>query len=211
MTEKYGVGQRFGRWLILERLDRKKRLCRCDCGAEKAVRIADLCSGDSRSCGCLNRETTISRNTKHGHAKRSQRHATYKAWCGMRKRCLDPSEPCFANYGGRGITINPSWDSYEQFFADMGNKPLKHSLERLENDGPYTKDNCVWATKKQQARNTRCTLSITFNDKTQSLAAWAEELGEPYAALQARLKKLGWTIERTLSEPVRSTRSRHVL
>lgn len=204
---KYGNGKRFERLVILERVDTLSRRCQCDCGTVKIVKIAELSSGDTRSCGCLSRELTMARSTKHGAARRQKRTPTYHAWCGMRKRCLDPRQKSYKDYGGRGISIDPDWESFAQFFADMGEKPAGFSLERLNNNGPYAPGNCVWATKLQQARNTRTTFFITYDNKTQSLSAWAEEMGKPSRVIQARLRRLGWTIERALTEEVHHVRA----
>lgn len=134
---------------------------------------------------------------RHGHARRGQRSRAYSIWCGMRNRCLNPRQPHYPRYGGRGITVCAEWrESFEAFLRDMGDPPPGHSLDRIDNDGPYTKANCVWATSKAQSRRRRSSVIVEHMGKSQTLAEWSEELGVPYGALRWRLKKHG-----SLAEP----------
>jgi len=174
-------------------------LCRCECGKEVAVRGTGLVSGTSQSCGCLCRELTIARNTTHGKARTPE----YRAWLGMLQRCYKPGSKMYYRYGGRGITVCERWrTSLEAFLEDMGPRPTpKHTIERKENDLGYCKDNCIWETRKVQARNTRQNAMLTFQGKTKCIAAWAEECGMAMKILWQRLNR-GWSAERALTEAV---------
>ncbi len=123
----------------------------------------------------------------------------YKAWGHMIERCRNPNTECFADYGGRGITVCDRWRTYEHFLADMGPRPAGMTLERKDNERGYEPGNCVWATRKQQMRNRRNTKMLTFNGETKGLTEWAEQLGLKKTTLEKRLK-LGWTADRALSQ-----------
>lgn len=122
----------------------------------------------------------------------------------MIQRCYDSNFPYYYRYGGRGITVCEQWrSSIENFYADMGPKPTRdHSLDRIDNDGNYSPENCRWATCKEQLRNTRANHLITYNGETLCITEWAEQLGMRPNALGLRIAK-GWTIERALTQPVR--------
>jgi hypothetical protein len=116
----------------------------------------------------------------------------------MRQRCLNPNSPAYRHYGGRGITIDPRWDSFDQFLADMGEMPDGMSIERKNNDKGYSPENCVWATPAEQGRNTRKCRQLTHNGQTKTLREWADEYSLNYQTLGKRLDA-GWSFERALS------------
>ncbi len=127
----------------------------------------------------------------------------YRIWKGLRGRCQNPGNPKFPIYGGRGIKVCERWSIFTAFFADMGPKPSpQHQIERLDNNGNYCPENCVWATAKTQARNRRSSRLLTFQGRTQTLAAWCEELGYHHTTVLFRLKS-GWTVEKALSAETR--------
>lgn len=200
------TGQRFGRLIVLERMHSNERvqsmwMCKCDCGTEKTVRGSDLKNGSTKSCGCLRNETTKKRSTKHGHSARIKVSKIYVVWCNIIQRCTNANNTSYHNYGGRGITICNRWKKFENFLEDVGEPPTnKHTLDRIDNNKRYCKSNCRWATRKQQQRNTRRNHMITFNNKTQCLTAWAEEMNIDRNTLSYRLKR-GWSIERALIAP----------
>lgn len=192
-------GMRFGRLVVIEIMGRKRK-CVCDCGNESIVNTCNLKTGNTQSCGCLRKEIEPVASVTHGATSGKNWSATYTVWHGMIQRCTNPNNPSWKNYGGRGITICDRWRfSFESFFSDMGERPAGHSIERVNRNGPYQKDNCIWADNIQQARNRGNNRPLTFNGKTQTLAEWAEETSIPYFTLHTRLRR-GWSIEQTLTE-----------
>lgn len=137
-------------------------------------------------------------NITHGESRCRGVVAEYTAWCSMRQRCLDPNCGCYCRYGGRGITVCPEWESYEQFLSDMGRRPSpSHQIDRKDNNGPYAPWNCSWATRAEQARNRRSTKLITYSGETKCLADWAAVIGKPWWFISQRLRR-GWSVEKAL-------------
>lgn len=117
--------------------------------------------------------------------------AVYNTWRDMKQRCQNPNAQKYRSYGGRGISICEPWQEFESFYADMGDKPDGMSLDRIDNDGDYTPENCKWSTPQEQSNNTRANSLITYQGKTQSIANWARETGLTYHVLKHRHKR-GW-------------------
>jgi hypothetical protein len=150
--------QRFGRLLAIEPTGEKRWgvtiwRCICDCGAEKTAAVNSLKSGLVQSCGCLLSETARKRKTTHGMYKTP----VYQSWDSMIQRCTNPATKKFSDYGGRGIAVCERWLAFENFYADMGDRPEGHTLDRINVNGNYEPGNCRWATAKQQSRNKRTT------------------------------------------------------
>lgn len=208
------TGQRFGSLtaicLAAPRRDCNGRAirfwrCLCDCGKESEVDGHALRSGNTRSCGCGKVALLRSRNLKHGL---SHSGAEYRAWQHMRRRCRDPRGKDYSYYGGRGITICERWEDFGNFLADMGPRPSpKHSLERSDVNGPYSPENCRWATFREQMLNKRDNHVLEFRGVRQTLTEWAEQSGLSFQTLRKRIVA-GWATERALSEPVRPGRRR---
>ena len=171
-------------------------LCQCECGTEIIVFGFNLVHDKQKSCGCY--QVDHPARLRHGYSK-TRAHST---WTAIHQRCNNPSNKYYAYYGGRGITVCPEWDTFEQFLADMGEAPEGLTLDRRDNDKGYSKDNCRWATKKQQVRNRRVSNPYTFQGKTQGLADWADEKGLPYKVVWFRYTNMGWREDKLFS-PVR--------
>lgn len=191
------IGQRFGRWLVVERHPQKKKVrwvCQCDCGTLRDVAAADLVSGRTNSCGCLQKDGAGKTLTKL--QKRE-----YHSWSGMKQRCLYHWHIEWHRYGGRGITICDSWrNSFESFFRDMGPCPAGMSLDRINLDGPYAPDNCQWATKETQAENTSKSVHVEFNGERFTLKKLASHLGINYFRLHAYHRRRGLSLEEAIAK-----------
>lgn len=149
------TGMRFGRLEVIKRGENIGRSaafeCRCDCGTMLTARAASLRNGDTASCGCYRAEKMAEKQRKHGHFGSR----TYNSWASMLSRCRDKNKPAYARYGAIGITVCERWEKFENFLADMGERPEGCSIDRIDNDKGYEPGNCRWATPIQQRRNQR--------------------------------------------------------
>lgn len=163
----YAAGDRVGRLVLVRYVPKRKGvvshqqwLCRCDCGRETTVHVSSMRRGLTASCGCLQRARTVAANTRHGHARRLEKHSpAYRSWAAAKARCTNPRDGKWKDYGGRGITMCARWRrSFTAFLDDMGTRPTGTSLDRYpDNDGNYEPGNCRWATPLEQRHNQRRT------------------------------------------------------
>ncbi len=158
--------------------------CKCDCGTIKIIRGASLQNGLTTSCLCMRVPAQIEANSTQGGLGRTRE---YGIWNGMKRRCNDPDDPAYFYYGARGISICTRWHTFSNFLEDMGKCNDGLSLDRIDVNGNYEPTNCRWATRNEQARNTR--KALKFDGKP--LAQIAEETGVHYGTLYYRLKKHG--------------------
>lgn len=165
--------------------------CVCDCGNRKTIRETSLLGGDTRSCGCFQKEGIAARARKHGGFGTR----LYAIWNSMRQRCLNENHYAYHNYGGRGITICDEWNDYNTFrdwaissgYRDDAERG-EFTLDRIDVNGSYSPDNCRWANMKEQSRNKRDTVLIPFYGEVKPLIEIAEELGVEYTTAWKRYK-----------------------
>jgi hypothetical protein len=195
------VGETFGRWTVVEYAPRRRGgaysycRCRCSCGTERQVSTSNLRNGLSVSCGCLRREQGLPANRTHGRAGTS----LYNIWCNIKARCQKPQNPAYPYYGGRGIKLCERWQSFENFAADMGERPPGLTVDRMDSNGDYEPGNCRWATREEQSNNTSANRFIVFQGRRQTIGKWARELRVPPHKLY-HLANRGADMTATLAE-----------
>ncbi len=198
------TGQVFGRITVIKRVesrvdnDGKTRAfwqCRCACG-----------TGFTRNTGRVRREKSC--GCKQGGRRTHELSHTpeYRTWCSLKARCNTPTDKDYCKYGARGIKVSDRWSTFENFIADMGQRPSRrHTLDRSNNNLGYEHSNCHWALPRDQMRNTRMTKFIEYNGRRMCLTDWAREIGITASTLKARLGRLGWPKDKALTTPRRET------
>lgn len=180
----------------------------CSCGSNpRRVRKAHVETGISRSCGCLNNEVRGLSSRTHGRSKSPE----YNSWCGIIQRCCNPKNPNFKEYGSRGITVSDNWkNDFTAFLLDMGERPARgYTVERINNNGPYCKDNCRWATRAEQSLNQRSNRWLDFQGEKKTLSEWAAVTGKGKWWIAYRLDKLKMPSDEVLSRAfIEKTRGR---
>lgn len=179
-------GQKFGRLLALwpaGRSGKEEKIfwsCQCDCGNIVLATCDSLRRKNTKSCGCYRDELIVTLSRTHGQSSQKHKASEYRTWINMKTRCYNDKYPEYFLYGGRNIALCDRWrDSFENFYADMGPKPepkRKYSIDRINNNGNYEPGNCRWATSREQNNNRRSNRLITYQNRTQTLSQWAEEL-----------------------------------
>lgn len=198
------TGHKYGRFTVIERQDKKRWFCRCQCGTLRVVLASSLRNGNTKSCGCLSRELTgIQKRAKtHGQSGKPE----YWAWNHLISRCYNPNDQRYSIYGGRGIGVCKRWkESFVAFFTDMGPKPTrKHSIDRIDNDAGYTcgkceecmakrwNANCRWATLKEQATNRHNNIQVTIDERMMIVTDACKLLGTSAKQAQCRIRR-GWS------------------
>jgi hypothetical protein len=190
--------QQFGRLTVVS-INREHKSykvfwnCLCSCGNTTIVPTSNLKNGHSSSCGCK----TIEVSKTHGHSGKYIS-KTYKVWQTLKNRCLNPNDSNYKSYGGRGISLEDRWNFFENFLEDMGEAPEGLSIERIDNDKGYNKDNCKWASVYEQARNKRSNINITLDEITRCLEDWCKIYNINRNTVNARIR-LGWSIQTALN------------
>lgn len=139
--------------------------------------------------------------------KEYPRHPLFRTWCEMRYRCNNPEKWNYKYYGGRGIKVCERWMTFANFVADMGERPDKHTLDRIDRNGHYSPENCRWASREEQANNASYNKALVFNGESINLSRAARKYGLRVETLHARLK-YGWTVEQALTIPVGACKNR---
>lgn len=194
------LGQQVGLLTVLKREAQKhpklgwRFLCRCECGNEVTVPWSNLLTKNTKSCGCLRRRAN---DLPPGGAARMRE---YQIWKHMRSRCGDPTNPSYADYGGRGIAVCPEWQkSFSAFLRDMGRRPSPHhTLDRIDNASGYRPDNCRWTDWRTQQNNKRSCRLVTYKGETLTVTQWAERTGIQSQTLGYRIRQ-GWPLKRAFS------------
>lgn len=212
-------GHHFGKLTVISVVEnsiagKRKWLCKCECGNTSVVFGGNLTRGHTTSCGCHRDANYKTMNLTHGATAnkmgdKSAYPSSYKIWCNMRQRCYNHDSKVYHYYGGRGITVCDRWHEYENFVADMGERPKGLSLDRIDNDGPYSPENCRWTDMKTQQGNKSNAHLITYQGETKSIAEWVEHLGISRGKLHNRIFR-GWDIDRAFTQPYRNSPSRAV-
>lgn len=217
------TGEKIGRLTIIRRADDrfdsrgKSRiywLCECECGTIKEVRGDSLNGNHTVSCGCFHKdqvskahiETRASQNT-YGES----RERIHNIWYLMKYRCEDPTSPAYHNYGGRGIKLCEEWADEVQGYFRFKEWALNNgydetlTIDRIDNNGNYSPENCRWADDYIQRNNRRNNIQIEYGGRVQTLSQWARELGVPMKNLHNRIRVLGWDVERAFTQPYRKS------
>lgn len=180
---------------------KKYSLYECSCGIRKEIRDDHVRHGYTKSCGCLKKtssqkslEKARAKNTKHGMAGSK----IYNIWSAMKERCSNPKQRFYSYYGGRGISVCDRWKTFENFYADMGDRPDGKTLDRIDNNLGYSPENCRWATRAEQQANIRTNRRIEHNGRNLTLSQWSKIIGVHRNTIEGRLDS-NWPIEKVLS------------
>lgn len=202
------VGNRFGDWTVVGTAENSKAgktrsACKCQCGKDAVIVNSSLISGKSKRCrSCaaksqknVERVRLMRKPKKHGMCGTR----IYNIWCAMIARCDNPNNSSYKNYGGRGISYQRSWSTFCGFYSDMGDSYFDlGTIERIDTNKGYSKDNCKWATMKEQTNNKRNNFLILFNGVEKTMQQWSDELGFSNGLIRDRLSR-GWSIEDALT------------
>lgn len=193
------TGKVFGRYTVIEMAEKRsgakssKWLVQCECGEKRIVTGVSI--RNSVSCGCYMREQLGDRMRTHGASATN----LYRRYLSMHQRCYNKNSTEYKNYGMKGISVCEQWHQFEQFRKDMGEPPAGMTLDRIDVTGNYCPENCRWATKSEQVRNRRITLTVTHQDTTMTFADFVEKHGLQYRRTYERLYRQQWSIDRILA------------
>lgn len=199
------AGEKFGRWQVLKEVSphptsgNRMIYCQCQCGSLATVRLADMVTGRSKSCGCI----SIERTTTHGLSSKR----LYVIWKGMLARCYKPTNDSYSRYGARGISVCEEWKDVAIFvtWAESNGYKDHLSIDRINSDGNYYPDNCRWVTIKKQQNNKSSNRILEHDGKKLNIAQWGELLSLNRRTISNRLR-MGWGVSRALTTPVNTRR-----
>lgn len=196
-------GQQFHRITVQSYLSKGYWLCKCSCGSNNLkIKSSALRAGKTKSCGCWNKEvyTAQAKTRSVTHGLKYTR--AYKSWEGMLQRCTNSNNPAYPRYGGRGIIVQSEWYDFLSFYKDMGECPEGLTLDRIDPNLGYCKENCRWADRKVQSRN-RGTYNrnLEYKGEVKTAGEWAEIYNLPVQTILGRISR-GWSIYRSLTEPI---------
>jgi hypothetical protein len=211
MQDKYNIipGSRFGQLQVLCESPKfsgnsnRRVSVLCDCGTAKTCQLTEVVTGKLTHCGCLTDRHHC--NISHGHTSRRKMSPEYYSWASMSTRCSNPKHSSYARYGGRGIQVCERWRTFALFLEDMGPRGEGESLDRIDNDKGYTRENCRWASREVQANNRSSNSIHEYRGERHTLAELARKYGVAYNTLHSRLR-LGWTLEAALEAKPRPSR-----
>lgn len=206
------IGQTFGFLTVLREAPRKvygkrgemSRMleCSCICGKRFIVRLTSVTNNLTRSCGCK-RGFHARESRKISGFVPQRKYAARSSWRNMLNRCYNTKFHDYSNYGGRGISVCDRWrHSFSNFLSDMGERPEGCSLDRIDNNGNYSPENCRWETRKNQNRNKRTNFILTFRGESACFMDWCERLGVHHNTLHNRLKRAGMSVEEAFTKPI---------
>lgn len=201
------TGKQFGVFKVIKNVEEQQNhtrwLCKCVCGKEKILFTNNLKTCSYLSCRCGNKEI----NQKDNNQRKLEKHGAsttreYRCWIEMRARCNNKTHRAYDAYGGRGITVCNRWEKFGNFLEDMGSVQENKSLDRIDNNQGYFKENCRWADQNAQCNNRRNNVFMTVGCCRLTIAQWANELSMNHSLILTRLKK-GWEPERIISTPAK--------
>jgi len=200
MVISYKIGDRFGKLLVTGTIEktigkkgRKIRylVCNCDCGGKAITTITQLRSGHTVGCGCYRREVNLTHNLSSS--------SEYNIWRGIKSRCFNRKDPRYKDYGGREISVCNRWKSFENFYQDMGKRPIKKTLDRIDNSKGYSKENCKWSTSTEQQNNMRSNHYLEYNNEIKTVTQWEKYLNINKGTLASRIFR-GWSTKRAIEK-----------
>lgn len=201
------TGEKYGIMICVGRGEKRKTKwlwkVKCDCGNEKQMPAGNMIR--AKSCGCLTNEIISKARTRHGLTDSP----TWRSWKSMHDR-IKPSHKSHKSYSDKNISICNEWMVFEKFYADMGNRPLGMTLDRINNELGYFKENCRWATAKEQARNRDCNVKIEINNQTKTVAEHCEENKIPRDVFEGRIK-CGWNFYDAINRPIRKMKNNRLI
>lgn len=205
------IGDKFNRLTILslhkKHSDNKVYAsCLCECGnVRPSILVRSLLSGNTKSCGCLNRDLTIARNYKHGDANRENKSKLYRIWADMNRRCRDKRRDDACYYANKGIIVCEDWKNYNafKFWALKNGYNDSLTIDRIDSNKNYCPDNCRWIPFSEQSRNRTSNHYITYNNEVHTLTEWANILNIGRSTLSNRLNQQKWPIEKAFTSPVK--------